>query len=145
MTFLKTYAWPVVAGLLASFVIMMTLEYINSLFYPLPENLDWNDAAVVQAFTASLPWTAYVLVLLGWIAGAFAAGALTTYLSAEEKYRLSLVVGIILTLGGIANNIMIGHDMFFNIVGLPMFLIFTYLGHRFAMRRGPAAYDTVSA
>lgn len=132
--FLKRKLWPALAGLLAAFAIMMVLEYINSFFFPLPESLDWSDPAQVQAFTDSLPWTAYILVLLGWIAGAFAAGYATTYLAGEEKYRLSLFVGIILTILGIINNAMLGHDMFFYIVGLPMFIIFTYLGHRYRVR-----------
>lgn len=130
MTFLTTKAWPVFAGLLAASVIMMAFEYANSFVFPLPEGLDITDPEQVRAFTASLPWTAYVLVLLGWIAGSFAAGSVTTYLSGERTYRLSLVVGILLTIAGVANNIMIGHDLFFNIVGLPMFILFSYIGHR---------------
>ncbi len=123
--------WPVVAGLLVAFAIMMALEYLNSFIYPLPDGLDITDPEAVRAFTATLPWTAYILVFVGWVGGAFCAGAVTTYLSGEATYRLSLAVAIILTLGGLINNIMIGHDIFFNIVGLPMFLIFTYLGHRY--------------
>jgi hypothetical protein len=133
MNFLKQKVWPVVAGLVVAFVVMMLLEYINSFFFPLPADLDWEDTAAVQAFTASLPWTAYILVLFGWILASFKAGYVTTYLAGETKYRLSLVVGVLLTLLGIVNNMMIGHDMAFNIIGLPMFIIFTYLGHRYRL------------
>ncbi|MCE9548865.1 hypothetical protein K8Q98_00470 [Candidatus Nomurabacteria bacterium] len=132
--FLKFKAWPVVAGLVGAFIIMMIFEYVNSFFYPLPEGLDIKDTAGLQAFTATLPWTAYILVFLGWLLGAFKAGCVTTYLSKERTYKLSFIVGLILTLLGIANNIMIGHDMFFNIVGIPMFLVFTYLGHKYILR-----------
>lgn len=135
-TFLSQKAWPVIAGLLASFVIMTLFEFGNSFIYPLPTDLDMTDANAVRAFTASLPWTAYLLVLAGWIAGAFAAGYITTWLSKETTYRLSLIVGVILVLLGVLNNFLIGHDLFFSIVGLPMFLIFTYLGHR--IRRNKA-------
>lgn len=133
--FLTLKLWPVVAGLLIAFVVMMIFEYINSLLYPLPAGLDIGDTEAVQAFTATLPWTAYILVLLGWIVGSFKAGAVTTYLSGERVYKLSLIAGLVLTLLGIANNLAIGHDLFFNIVGLPMFILFTYVGHRFAKQR----------
>lgn len=123
--------WPVIAGLLTAFVIMMVFEFVNSFFYSLPEGLDTMDNAALQAFTATLPWTAYILVFLGWVVGAFVAGYVTTYLAKEDMYRLSLVVGVALTLLGILNNMMIGHDMLFNIIALPMFIIFTYLGHRY--------------
>ena len=133
-TSLKLKVWPVIAGLLAACIIMMLLEYLNSLIYPLPEGIDIYNPAVIKAFTASLPWTAYILVLFGWILGAFKAGCVTTYLSKERAYKLSFLVGIILTILGIINNILIGHNMFFNIIGLPMFILFTYLGHKYVLR-----------
>lgn len=132
--FLKNKTWPVFAGLLTAFVAMVIFEYVNSLFYPLPENLDWSDYEAVRQFTASLPFSAYILVFLGWIFGSFKAGCVTTYLSGERTYQLSFLVGIVLTILGIANNWMIGHDMLFNVVGLPMFIIGTYLGHRYLLR-----------
>ena len=132
--FLMRQAWPVVAGLVTAFIVMTILEYSNSFFYPLPEGLNPYNTAAVQAFTASLPWTAYILVLVGWIMGAFAAGALTTHLSREETYHLSFIVGVILTILGIINNILIGHAMYFSLIGLPMFFIFTYLGHRYLLK-----------
>ncbi|MEK7646662.1 MAG: hypothetical protein AAB381_03155 [Patescibacteria group bacterium] len=133
--FFKTKAWPVIAGLLTAFIIMMIFEYINSLIYPLPTDLNIYDNEAVKAFTASLPWTAYILVFLGWVVGAFKAGCVTTYLAKESAYKLSFIVGIILTILGIINNILIGHAMFFNIIGLPMFIVFTYVGHRYLRKK----------
>lgn len=133
-SFLTTKAWPVVAGLLTAFIIMMVFEYVNSLFFPLPEGLNIYDPSAVQAFTDSLPWTVYILVLLGWMLGAFKAGCVTIYLAHESTYRLSFIVGIILTILGGINNMLIGHDIVFNIIGLPMFVIFTYLGHKYLRR-----------
>jgi len=133
MQFLKLRIWPVVAGFVVASVVMMIFEFVNSFIFPIPSDLDWSDPAAVQALTASLPWTAYILVLLGWIVGSFKSGCVATYLSGDTKYRTAFVLGVLLTIAGIANNIMIGHDMFFNIVGLPMFIIFTYLGHRYLL------------
>lgn len=131
MKFVTKKIWPVVAGLLAAFIIMMVFEFVNSFFFPFPEGMDKGDIEAVRDFTTTLPWTAYILVLLGWIAGSFKAGCVTTYLSKESTYRLSFVVGILLTVIGVVNNTLIGHDIFFNFIGLPMFIVFTYLGHRY--------------
>jgi uncharacterized membrane protein YciS (DUF1049 family) len=128
---LRFKVWPVVAGLLIAFIVMTIFEYVNSFFFPLPKDLDIYDPAAVQAFTATLPWTAYILVFLGWVLGSFKAGCVTTYLAREQKYRLSFLVGILLTIGGIINNLVIGHNMFFNIIAWPMFIVFTYLGHKY--------------
>ncbi len=129
MQFLKTKIWPVVAGFLAASAVMMAFEFTNSFFFPLPSDLDWTNPEAVRALTASLPWTAYILVLLGWVAGSFAGGNVATYFSGETRYCVTLALGILLTLVGIANNMMIGHHIVFNIIPLPQFLIFTYLGH----------------
>lgn len=135
--FLKMKLWPVVAGLLTAFIAMIFFEFINSFIYPLPADLDIMNPEAVWAFTASLPWTAYILVFVGWVLGAFKAGCVTTYLSKEREYKLSFLVGVLLTLGGIANNLMIGHAMLFNIIALPMFIVFTYLGHRYLLKVKP--------
>ena len=131
MDLIKRKLWPVLAGLLTAFLVMMIFEFVNSYFFPLPEGLDMTDTEAVHAFTATLPWTAYILVLLGWIVGAFKAGCVATYLSKEYAYRLSFITGIILTLLGLVNNLAIGSPILFNVISLPMFIIFTYLGHKY--------------
>lgn len=133
-TFLKMKLWPVIAGLLVAFIVMMIFEYVNSLFFPLPANTDLTNLVAIHSYTASLPWTAYILVFLGFVVGAFKAGCVTTYLSKEKTYSLSLIVGIVLVVFGLANNIAIGHSTIFNIISLPMFIIFTYLGHRYLLQ-----------
>lgn len=134
MNTLRYKVWPVVAGFIVASIAMLLLEWINSLFFPLPENLDWMDPAAVQAFTASLPWTAYVLVILGYIIGSFKGGFVTTYFSGETTYRMSLVLGVLLTLAAIANILMLGHSYVFAAVSLPTFIVFSYLGHRYRLR-----------
>lgn len=134
MNFLKTRVWPVVAGFIVASIVMMAFEFTNSSFFPLPSDLDWSDTSAVQALTATLPWTAYILVLLGWMVGSFAGGWIATRLSRDTRYRTALALGILLTLAGIANTMMIGHAILFNLIALPQFLIFTYLGHRYFHR-----------
>ncbi len=134
MNFLKTKVWPVVAGFIVASIVMMAFEFTNSFFFPLPNDLDWMDTAAVQALTASLPWTAYILVILGWMAGSFAGGGVATRLSGDTRYRTALALGIILTLAGIWNVMLLGHPLLFSITSIPQFLIFTNLGHQYFLR-----------
>lgn len=134
MSFLKTKVWPVFAGFVVASIAMMIFEFANSYLYPLPANLDWMDTAAVQAFTASLPWTAYILVILGWMAGSFKGGWVATRLSGDVSYRTALVLGVILTFAGIWNVMLLGHPLLFTLISIPQFLIFTYLGHRHSKR-----------
>lgn len=129
MSFLKNKVWPVFAGFIVASIVMLIFEFANSYFYPLPSDLDWMDTAAVQALTASLPWTAYILVLLGWMVGSFKGGWVASYLSGDTQYRTALALGIILTLAGVWNVILIGHPILFNVLAIPQFLIFSYLGH----------------
>ncbi|OHB19816.1 MAG: hypothetical protein A2854_04185 [Parcubacteria group bacterium RIFCSPHIGHO2_01_FULL_56_18] len=140
MSFLKTKVWPVVAGFVVASIATMIFEYINSFFFPLPKDLDWNDAEAVRAITASLPWTAYILVLLGWIVGSFKGGWVAAWLSGESKFRVSLALAILLTLAGIWNVMMLGHDIIFTVIGLPLLFGGTYRGYRAAVAKRPRMF-----
>lgn len=129
--FIQRTAWPVGAGILSAFVIMMAFEFANSFFFPLPEGLQLSDKDAVARFTQSLPWTAYILVVLGWTFGSFKAGCVTTYLAHEQTYRLSRVVGGMLAGLSLLNAYMIGQSWLFTITTLPIFIGGTYLGHRY--------------
>ena len=134
MSFLKLKVWPVVAGFIVASIVMMIFEFINSFLFPLPENLDWADTASVQALTASLPWTAYILVLLGWAIGSFKGGCVTTYLSGEKEYRVTAALSILLVIAGGIDMAMLGHPLVFSVLGTATLLFFPYLGHKYLLR-----------
>jgi hypothetical protein len=132
MSFLKIKVWPVVAGFIVAAIIMTIFEYINSFFFPLPKGLDWNDAAAVKAVTASLPWTAYILVFLGWIIGAFEGGCTSAWLAGEKQLLATTILAILLVIAGIFDMMMLGFPPAFTVLGLCILAISPYLG-RFAM------------
>lgn len=140
MAILKTFVWPVVAGFVVASIVMMIFEYANSFLFPIPADLDWNDSEAVRRLTESLPWTAYILVLLGWAFGSFKGGWVTAWLSGEEKFRTSFALAIILTLAGVLNVMMIGHDVIFTAVGLPLLFGATYLGYHAAAAKWPGMF-----
>jgi hypothetical protein len=126
---------PVIAGFVVASLVMLVFEYANSILFPIPSDLDWRDPAAVRALTASLPWTAHILVIVGWMAGSFIGGWATSKLSREEAYRASFALGVILTLAGLYNVMLLGHPLAFSVIAVPMFIIFTYLGHRYYRSR----------
>src|SRR3954471_3348140 len=84
---LKDWVGPIVAGFIVASIIMVIFEWINHYIFPLSADLNQTDTAAVQAFTASLPWTAYILVFLGWAVGAFEGGCTTAWLAGEKPAR----------------------------------------------------------
>lgn len=129
---------PVIAGFLGAFVTMMVFEYTNSLLFPFPDTMDLANIDQLREFTATYAPHIFVLVWCGWVCGSIIAGYITTFFSHEHIYRRSAFVGVLLTLMGIANHLMLEHPLWFNIIGLPVFIIGTYVGHRLARASSPS-------
>lgn len=119
----------ILLGVLSAFLIMMSCEFINSLLYPFPQGMDIYNPEILQAFTKALPVQAFFLVLLGWAVGSFAGGFVTAWYSQETTYHFSAITGIILLIFGIINHLMIGHPLWMNLLGLPLFIVFSFLGY----------------
>ena len=134
MSFLKTKVWPVVAGFIVASIVMMIFEFINSFFFPLPKDLDWMNPEAVKAVTASLPWTAYILVLLGWGVGAFEGGCTTAWLAGlpaqagEKQFRATTILAVLLVLAGIADMMMLGFPLVPMVLGLLILAVAPYGG-----------------
>ena len=148
---------------------MLVFEWINHFIFPIPKVLDSNEPINVQAFTASLPWTAYILVFLGWAVGAFEGGCTAAWLSqdsnesgtdasrprgvvraGERQFRVTTVLAILLVVAGVADMAMLGFPPTFTALGLLILAIFPYLG-RYALntferkkRESMAAKELVS-
>jgi hypothetical protein len=117
-----------VLGMLAASVIMMAFEFTNSIFFPLPQGLNINDVNAVRAFAASLPWTAFILVLLGWTFGSFAGGFVASRFFHAKTFHPALAVAVVLTIAGIVNNVMLGSPVIVTIFGLVIFVLGAYGG-----------------
>ncbi len=125
-----------ILSLAIAFFVMFAFEFVNSFFFPLPEGLDTTNFEAVRAFAQTLPAAAYLLVLAGWFAGSIAAGwALTKYLDVVTSGHV-LILGLLLTLCGLANNLLLSHPLWVNVLGLPLFIIGTYGGHWLTKKYG---------
>jgi hypothetical protein len=133
--FLKHSVWPVIASLLTAFVVMLAFEYTNALMFPFPAELDVNNLEQVRDFARSLPFFAFLMVMLGWAAGSFIAGVVVTLLSKRNLNhgrKLTIFVGVLLTLFGIFNNFVFlpgVQPIWLVVLGVVIFMIFAYLGH----------------
>jgi hypothetical protein len=131
----------VIAGFVAASVIMMIVETTNGkLLYPeLGKRAEGvTDRAEIKAIMASAPVGALVVVLVGWALGSMAGGYLATLISRKAPYGHALVLGVLLTLAGVANNLMLPPPLWFWIATFAALLPATYLGASFAPQRAPA-------
>jgi hypothetical protein len=128
----------VIAGFVAASAVMMLVESINGhVFYPelgkAAQGL--TDREAVRALMASAPTGALLVVLSGWALGSLVGGFLAAWIASGASLRPALIVGGLLTLAGIANNLMIPPPAWFWIPTLLVFLPAAYAGARMAPGR----------
>ena len=63
----------VVAGIVSGGLTVAVVEVINSLAFPPPKELDLSDQVALMKWIQTLPVTAFVVVVLGWMLGGFVA------------------------------------------------------------------------
>ena len=128
----------VVAGFIVASIVMMIIESINGrfLFPELGKAAEGaTDREKIRALVAGAPVGALLVVIVGWILGGIAGGWTTARLSARSTLRHGLVLGALLMLAGVANNLMIPPPLWFWIASVVVLMPAAYFGARLAPRR----------
>jgi len=123
----------VVAGFVVASIVMMIVETVNGkVLYPeLGKSAKGvTDREEIKKIMDSAPTGALVVVLIGWVLGSIAGGAVTTRICRCQTNRHALILGCMLTLAGIVNNLMLPPPFWFWIATLVVFLPSTSLGAR---------------
>ena len=128
----------VIAGFVAASAVMLVIETVNGrVLYPelgkLAEGM--TDRGEIRALLATAPVGAFLVVLLGWVLGSLVGGLLAAWIGRNAPVAHALVLGGLLTLAGIANNLMIPPPPWFWIPSLVVFLPAAYAGARLAPGR----------
>jgi hypothetical protein len=121
----------VIAGFVAASVVMMVVESLNGrVFYPEMGKAAeaMTDREAIRALMASAPAGAFLVVLLGWALGSFAGGYLAARIARRSPVFHALLLGGLLTLAGIANNLMLPPPAWFWIASMLVLLPSAYAG-----------------
>ncbi len=127
----------VVVGVIVASVVMLCVEFVNGHhLYPelgrAAEGL--TDRESIRALMASAPVGAFLVVIVGWLLGGVAGGYVAARITAVAPMRHALIVGVVLTLLGVANNLTLPPPLWFWVAGLVAFLPAAYAGGRMASR-----------
>ena len=127
----------VVAGFVVASAVMMAVETVNGRFlYPelgkLAEGV--TDREVIRRIFASAPVGALLVVIFGWALGSLAGGCVAAWITRRTPVGHALVLGGLLTLAGIANNLMVPPPLWFWIAGLLVLIPAAIAGARLAPR-----------
>ena len=128
----------VVVGFIAASIVMMIVEAINGrVLHPeLAKAAEGvRDRETIRALLATAPVGAFLVVIAGWILGGVAGGWATARLAARATVGHGLVLGALLTLAGVANNLMVPPPLWFWIASLLVLMPAAYVGARLAPAR----------
>jgi hypothetical protein len=106
------------------------MELVGSKLYPLPQGLDMKDSHALAAYVAAMPPGAVVFLLLGSALGSFVGGVVATAISGRATLKPGVVVGALVTAGGVLNLVQIPHPLWLALALLAMYLPFAWLGSR---------------
>jgi len=127
----------VVAGFVVASVVMMAIESINGRFlYPeLGKAADGMiDKEALRRLLARAPVGAFLVVIAGWVLGSVAGGWVAARFGRRAPVGHALTLGGLLTLAGVANNLMVPPPLWFWIASLLVLLPAAYAGARLALR-----------
>ena len=131
----------IVVGFVLASAVMMAVEFVNGHhIYPELGRMahDVTDREALRQIFASAPVGALLVVILGWVLGSLAGGFAAAWIAKRSPVGHALALGGLLTLAGIASNLMMPPPLWFWIAGLVVFLPAAYAGARLAPR--PASF-----
>ncbi len=123
------YVLPVVVGAMSGMILITLGEMAIHHMYPLPPGTDLYDADSLAKAMKQMPESALLFLLVNYVISSFLAGIIATLISGRVTLRPALVVGIVLTLAGLYNVIVLPHPMWFSMLNLLVYLPFVYLGY----------------
>jgi hypothetical protein len=126
----------VVVALIVAMAVIMIIQMGNVMVVRPPADEVVRDPGQLRQFLANMPVTAYVVILISYILGAFAGGFIVTKMSRRESPGTSLpiLIGVVLTIAGLLNFFVVlpGQPIWFIALSLLSYIPMSLLGHRFA-------------
>jgi hypothetical protein len=101
----------VVAGVVVGFAVVMAIEMLSTVIFPLPEGVDPMDESAMREIMADIPTGAMVLVLAAWLLGTLAGVATAIRLHPARARWPGLVVAGLLAAATVANLLMLPHPV----------------------------------
>jgi len=129
----------VIAGLAAGMAVNMALIMLNAhVLFPMPEGTDMSDPEQMNAYIATLPTAAFVVVLVAHLGQSFVGGWTAARIGASKPMVLAMIVGVLSLVGGVLNMMQLEHPTWMY-VELPLYLVVAWLAGRIEQKRRASA------
>ncbi len=94
------------------------VEKLGNLAFPPPADLDWQDTAMIAAYLAELPLSAFMFVLAAWVTAAFLGSVVATLVARHRSYIYAVIVTGLILAASIVNLVMIPHPLWFSVAAI---------------------------
>ena len=122
----------VVAALVAGGLVVYGIEYIIHFLYPSPGDIDLSGHDSLKSYMREVNVGSLALILMAHGLGAFTSGWVLGKLGVQNKHFLALITGLILTLTGVINLVVLPHPIWFSIADTCVHFPLTLLGLKFS-------------
>lgn len=130
-------AGAVIAGLLVGMSVNLALIQLNTVFFPLPDDVEMTDPAAMRRVVERMPVTAWILVFAAHLGQAFIGGWVAARLGASRVMLLAMIVGGVSLAGGLANAVMLSAPAW-TWIEMPFYLVVAWLAGRMEVHRQTA-------
>lgn len=107
----------ILAGLVVAWLTMSACEFASLYLHRPPVGMDLRDPQALAVHIAAAPASAMLVVVAGWTLAALLGGWVAARI-ARHRRTAALVIGALVVLGVVANNMMIPHPLWMTIAGV---------------------------
>ena len=86
----------IIAGVVVGVFGVFLVEMINLSLYPIPVDLDVSDPNALSSYTSALPYSAFMLIIIAHIVGAFIAAFIAGMVARSKRLSIGLLAGVLL-------------------------------------------------
>lgn len=102
-------ALVLLGGVTVSVLVVVLVDTLVGTMYPLPAGTDLNDRASMARVVATMPTSAFVLLIVGWVLAAGAGAYLAARLATRSPVMHGMIVAIFVLIATVANLAAIPH------------------------------------
>jgi hypothetical protein len=118
----------VIAGVAIGLVFVMIGDGCSMSLGHVPQNIDPSDKKAIAEIAAHMPLSAFLIMLVAYAVGAFLGGLVATLITGRQMSRPAIMVGTILTIGSILNQMEIPHPIWFLVASTLIFIPSAWAG-----------------
>lgn len=115
---MKRKIFAVVLGVIVAVVLIIAVEALSHIVYPLPDSVDANDMEALRAYVMGAPIGALLFVMAAWIAATLIGGLLACRIARETPLVYAAIIGGLVLLGTVINLLSLPHPLWFSITSV---------------------------